>query len=238
MLAARPLLKWAAGKAAKTRPADVGEITLSMLRGESGNQARELENLIIWLRTQPKPDAIFLSNALLIGLARRLKKELDAPIICGLQGEDWFLDQLSETYREKCWHTLAERAAEVDALAAPSHYFAHRMQHRLNLPPGRVRIVPNGIALQGYQSSPRSAPVTPPVLGFFTRMCPEKGLDTLVEAWLLIRRNARVPGLKLRVGGSCGPADQAFVNQLRARIEKAGFLADADSIPTWIGPLN
>ena len=35
------LLQWAAGKAAKTRAADLGELTLSMLRGEAGNQARE-----------------------------------------------------------------------------------------------------------------------------------------------------------------------------------------------------
>src|SRR5213078_1773226 len=42
MLASRGLLKWAAGKAAaKTRAEDLGELTLSMLRGEEGKQARE-----------------------------------------------------------------------------------------------------------------------------------------------------------------------------------------------------
>src|SRR3974390_1235085 len=49
LLASRPLLQWAAGKAAKTRPADLGELTLSMLRGEAGNQAGEIEELIGWL---------------------------------------------------------------------------------------------------------------------------------------------------------------------------------------------
>src|SRR5438093_1689895 len=43
LFASRPLLKWAAGKAAKTRPEELGELTLSMLRGEEGNQARELD---------------------------------------------------------------------------------------------------------------------------------------------------------------------------------------------------
>jgi hypothetical protein len=67
----RSLLKWAAGKAARTRPEDLGDLTLSMLRGEDGRQARELDQLIAWLKTQPRPDVICLSTALLIGLARR-----------------------------------------------------------------------------------------------------------------------------------------------------------------------
>ncbi|MFM7101616.1 MAG: glycosyltransferase family 1 protein, partial [Verrucomicrobiota bacterium] len=44
------LLKWAAGKAAKTRAEDVGELNLSMLRGEEGCQRRDLAELVGWLR--------------------------------------------------------------------------------------------------------------------------------------------------------------------------------------------
>src|SRR5437588_2879280 len=47
VLASRGLLKWAAGKAAaKTRAEDLGALTLSMLGGQEGNQARELDELI------------------------------------------------------------------------------------------------------------------------------------------------------------------------------------------------
>ena len=128
------LLQWAAGKAAKTRAADLGELTLSMLRGEAGNQAREIEELIAWLKTQPKPDVLCLSNALLIGMARRFKAELGAPVACALQGEDSFLDGLPETHRAACWRTLAERAAEVDLFIAPSRYYGNLMRERLGLP--------------------------------------------------------------------------------------------------------
>src|SRR4026207_893304 len=38
LLDSRPLLQWAAGKAAKTRARDLGAVTLSMLRGEEGKQ--------------------------------------------------------------------------------------------------------------------------------------------------------------------------------------------------------
>ncbi|HUR44250.1 MAG TPA: hypothetical protein VMZ27_00145, partial [Candidatus Saccharimonadales bacterium] len=60
VLSSPKLLKWAAGKAAKTKAADVGELTLSMLQGEEGNQARELDEFIAWLKGQPKPDVICL----------------------------------------------------------------------------------------------------------------------------------------------------------------------------------
>src|ERR1700722_5540530 len=63
-LASPTLLQWASGAAAKTRPVDLGQMTISMLRGEDGNQARELEELLDWLRAE-KPDVVSLSNALL-----------------------------------------------------------------------------------------------------------------------------------------------------------------------------
>jgi hypothetical protein len=123
LLASPALLKWAAHRSGNTRPGTLGPLTLSMLRGETGNQAREIEDLISWLITQQKPDAIFLSNALLLGMARRLKAALDRPIVCMLQGEDYFLDSLPEPHRTACWTTLAERAQDADLFIGPSRYF-------------------------------------------------------------------------------------------------------------------
>jgi glycosyltransferase involved in cell wall biosynthesis len=236
LFASRRLLQWAAGKAAKTRAADLGELTLSMLRGEAGNQARELEALITWLKTQPKPDVLCLSNALLIGMARRLKTELRVPVACALQGEDFFLDALPESHRAACWQALAERATEVDLFIAPSRYFGNLMRERLGLPADRVQVVHNGINLDGYQAevqSPKSKVQSAgvPILGFFARMCREKGLDTLVEAYIVLRQRGRVGNLKLRVGGSCGPADGAFVDSLRARLRASGLLGDVEFHP-------
>lgn len=243
LLASPRLLKWAAGRAAKTRAADLGELTLSMLRGEAGNQARELEELIAWLNTQPPPDVLCLSNALLIGMARRLKSELGAPVACALQGEDSFLDALPEPHRAACWQTLAERAAEVDRFIAPSRYFGDLMRERLGLAVERVRVVYNGINLDGYGVGSQEAKADGkwqmaegqgagvPTLGFFARMCPEKGLDTLVEAYIRLRQHGRVENLKLRVGGSCGPADAPFVDSLRERLKASGLLGEAEFHP-------
>src|SRR4051812_12738685 len=122
LLSSRSLLKWAGGKAAKTQPQDLGELTLSMLRGEEGRQARELDELVTWVKQQAKPDIVCLSNALLIGLARRLGAEFNCPVVCMLQGEDTFLDMLPERYSRECWQTLAERSRDVALFGAASHY--------------------------------------------------------------------------------------------------------------------
>ncbi|MDB6111601.1 MAG: hypothetical protein JWR69_3351 [Pedosphaera sp.] len=228
LFASPALLKYAAGRAAKTRAADVGDIALSMIRGEDGHQARELEQLIAFLKTQPKPDIICLSNALLVGLARRLKSELGVPVACVLQGEDTFLDALSEKHREIAWRTLAERAQDVDLFIPPTHYFAKLMGRRLNLPADHIKVIYNGINPEGYQEARNEQP---PTLGYFARMCREKGLDTLVEAFILLKERNRIPHLKLKVGGGCGPSDEPLVNALRERLKAKVFLDDVEFHP-------
>jgi hypothetical protein len=141
LFASPRLLKWAAGRAAKTQAADLGDLTLSMIRGEDGNQARELAELIAFLKTQPRPDVICLSNVLLAGLARRLKSELGATIACVLQGEDTFLDGLPESHRARTWQTLSERGRDIDLFLPPANYFGNLMRERRDFPAERVRVV-------------------------------------------------------------------------------------------------
>ena len=244
LLASPSLLKWAAGRAGRTRAETLGPLTLSMLKGETGNQGRELADLVTWLASQPRPDVIFISNALLLGMVRLLKTELDRPVVCMLQGEDFFLDSLPEPHRQTCWQTMAERAQDADLFVAPSRYFGKLMQTRLNVPAERVKVVYNGISLDGYETAANDRQTgapgatnssqersSPPVLGYFARMCPEKGLDTLVEAFIELRRRGRVTGLKLRVAGSLGPSDKAFVDALCKRLETAGLGAEATFHP-------
>ena len=146
------------------------------------------------------------------------------------------------------------------------------MCKRLQLPKARVRVVFNGINLEGFSPAPPLAirdPSSPlpreretvakpgegaqaralnpqsairnpqseipnppfPTLGYFARMSREKGLEKLVDAFLLLKKRDRVKNLKLRVGGSCGPADQVVVTELRKRLEEAGVAGDVDFVP-------
>ena len=55
-----------AGRMVSNDPKMLGELTLSMLEGESGVLRREFEKLLEWIRAEPLPDIINLPNSLLI----------------------------------------------------------------------------------------------------------------------------------------------------------------------------
>jgi glycosyltransferase involved in cell wall biosynthesis len=223
-LASPGLLHWAARRAAKTRASELGHLTLSMIRGEEGRQAREIDELASYLKQHHQPDIISLSNALLAGMARKLKRELNTSIVCMLQGEDSFLDALPESHRQMTWNALAERCNDIDLFIAPSKYFANLMTQRLNLPPAKVRVVYNGLELDGWR--PAATAPNPPVLGYFARMCKEKGLHLLVDAFISLKKRNKVPQLKLHIGGAMGPTDETFVNDLKLRLQGNGVLGD------------
>ena len=220
------LLHQAGRKAGMTNPAELGEMTLSMIQGEHGHQAKELDKLVAWLVEQ-KPDVVCLSNSLLIGVARRVREELRVPIICSLQGEDAFLDSLPEPYRERCWQLVRERAADVVRFVAPSRYYNALMQERLRLAPEKIAVIYNGMDLDGF--APAGARPEFPTVGFLARMCRDKGLDTLVEAF--IRLAPRVPHARLKIGGTLTDADRAFVTDLTARLEQAGIVNAVKFLP-------
>jgi glycosyltransferase involved in cell wall biosynthesis len=212
------LLRQAGKKAGMTDPRELGEMTLSMIKGEHGYQVKELDKLVRWL-IEEKPDVVCLSNSLLIGLARRVRQELRIPVICSLQGEDAFLDSLPEPYRDRCWQLVQEHCGDVDRFVAPSRYYNTLMRERLQLDADKTAVIYNGIDLDGF--APAAAPPKFPTVGFLARMCREKGLDTLVDAF--IRLASRVPDARLKVGGSQTEADRAFVNDLKGRLEQAGI---------------
>ena len=223
------ILNWAASAVGKTRAEEVGNLTISMLQGEEGNQSRELEELINWLKTQPKPDVISLSNCLLLGLARRLKEAIGVPVVCLLQNEAPYIDSMPDNLREQVWEIMIERAQEVDSFVAPSNFYAEQMRDKLNLQADRVRVIFNGINLEGY-STDRAAP-NPPVIGFFSRMCKDKGLDTLVDAFIKLKADDTIPQLRLKIGGGCGPSDEIFVQRLRDRLHAKALLGEVEFHP-------
>ena len=226
---ARWLLRWASRRTEMTKARDLGEATVSMLRGENGRQVKELERLVAWLSAQDRPDVICLSNILLAGLVRRIKAALGVPVFSMLQDEDGFLDGLPEPYRQDSWQVLAERAAEIDGFLAVSRHYGGLMQRRLSLAPGRVHTVYPGIEPARY--GPAAAPPSPPTIGYLAQMRPAMGLDLLVEAFLAVRARGRVPGVRLRVAGGHTPGDRPFVEAVRERLAAAGAAGDVEFLP-------
>ena len=235
LLSQRALLKMLAGKAAaQTGGPDVAKMTLSMLRGEQGNQAGEIEELITWLRKHGRPEALWLSTALQAGLARRLRAELGVPVIGFLQGEDSFIDGLGAPWSAQVWTLLGERMRDADLWIAPSRYFAELMTNRLGWSAEesarRIRVVPNGVALDGYAKQPSAAPAVP-TIGYLARFVPGKGIGILVEAFIELKKRGRFADARLRCAGSMTDGDAGYVETLKDRLAAAGLTGDVEWLP-------
>lgn len=217
------LLRWAAARSNMTGAAGLGELTLSMLSGEEGRQHAELDKLIAWLGTIERPDVVILSNAMLIGLARRIGTELACPVLCTLQGEAPFLDTLAEPHRSACWATLRERARDLAGFLPVSAYTGDLMTSRLELRPERVHVVWNGIDASGFRPADERQG-GPPTIGYLARMCRDKGLETLFEAFLLVKQ--AVPEARLDAAGVVLGEDRDLVAELTRRADEAGYGGD------------
>jgi glycosyltransferase involved in cell wall biosynthesis len=216
--------------AGMTRGGDTGAITVSMLQGEEGAQNREIDKLVEWIRKGDRPDAIWLSTGLLAGVARRIRSETAVPVFCSLQGEDSFLDGLPEPWRTMAWSEMGRRVGELDGVTAPSRFFAALMEQRTGLSAGSVGIIPNGINTEGFGPAPDKPGV--PSVGYLARFTPGKGLATVVEAFIELRRRGRVPNVRLRCAGTMTAADVPFLEQQKARLAEAGLLSEADFLPS------
>lgn len=227
------LLKWVAKKAGMTKAEELGDMTLSMLLGEKGNQAKEVKRLVDWLELSGKPDLVQFSNALLLGMAHQIKERLKIPLVCILQDEDIWLDAMPEPQRSTLYETIKQRSTEVDAFISVSNYYKQLMCDKLSLPCDRVHVVYNGIRADSYAQS--EIPFNPPVIGFLERQCKEKGLGILAEAFIILKKNNRIPNVKLRIAGGMSPGDEPYVNSVRQKFADAGVSDNVEFLPNLSG---
>jgi len=227
----RWLLKAASTREGSTNAADLGPMTLSMLEGRNGNQRKELDRLIKWLKGQDRPDVVHISNALLLGLVPGIKHALGIPIVCSLQDEEPWVDGMPDAYARLCWEAIARNAAHVDQFVATSAWYAGRMSKRLNIPQDRIAVVPLGIDTNDF--SPADTPPTVPTLGFLSRLSESLGFELLVDAFIALKQDPALKDLRLRATGGCTAADRPFVNSLRHKLHKHGIANAFDFVPDF-----
>jgi len=228
----RRLLAWVGRKAGMTSARELGAATISMLQGEHGRQVKELDRFVDWLRTNgQKPDVVCLSNVLLAGLARRIRERLRVPVVCLLQDEDGFLDGLTAPHVEQAWQIVRERARGIDAFLAVSEYFAKTMRSRLAVQKERVHVARMGVALEEY--TPADGHPREPTIGYLSRMCPNRGLETLVDAFLLLKRDSRLKSAKLRICGGRSAGDGLFLERLTAKLKAAEVHGDVQFLESF-----
>jgi glycosyltransferase involved in cell wall biosynthesis len=220
LLDAPPLLRAVSSRAVSTDPRKLGGLTTSMLRGEVGHQKKEIAKLVAWLQAQPKFDLVVLPNTMLIGLARPLRR-LGLPVACTMQGEDLVLQGLPDADRARSKSLITAQADDVDLFLSVSDYYSGFMADYLGLPRERMRTVPIGIALDDYV--PREPTRTPPFkVGYFARLCPEKGFSMLVEAFHHFRHLDDRPEATIEAAGFLPPNEASFLAEQKRILRRRG----------------
>lgn len=210
-----------AGRAVSNDPRLLGDLTISMLRGEEGVLRKEFDKLRDWTRDEPPPDVINLPNSLLIALAAPLRKTLGKPICCTLQGEECFLNGLVAPYREQAIELIRRQVRDVDQFIAVSEFCAAFMSRFLDIPSSRIAVVPLGINMAGYE--PREGHGDEFRVGYFARVAPEKGLHVLADAYVRFRRRTAPAPARLEAAGHLMRGHEPYLNGVRRTLDKAGL---------------
>ena len=216
-----PFLRMTAKSAGSARAEDMGEMTLSMLKGPEGHQAKELERLIRWLDKSGKPDVVHLSNALLLGLGVEIKRRLEVPVVCSLQDEDTWIEAMNPPYPDLCWTSMTRAAREVDAFISVSQTFGDIMSAKMKIDAARLHVVHVGVDAAEPVPSP-----DPPVVGFLAQMSEGLGLGILADAYLKLKKTEPFRNLRLHISGGSSAGDEPFLEGLKRRFAEQGVSGD------------
>jgi len=231
MFDARWLLGLAARGAGSVRSAGLEEMTLSMLRGKDGNQAKELERLIRWLEGERRPDVVHLSNAFLLGVGSEIKERLHIPIVCSLQDEDDWIRTMESPYPDRCLEVMSHHARNVDAFVAASRVSRDFMQDWMNLDAGRLHVVPVGMDCEAYPRSP--LPRAPAVIGYLARMSESLGLGILTRAFLQLKQIPSCRDVRLHLSGGFTADDRPFFKEMMQDLSAQGVAKDVKVFPRF-----
>lgn len=220
----RPWLLNTAGKlGAQTSPEKLAGLTLDILHGEEGAASKELDRLVAFLRDHVKPDIVSLPNLMFVGMARAFREALGVPVVCEMTGEDIFLDAMKERDREQVRQVIGARAADVSRFVATSDYYARHMAQYLGAPRERIEVVYTGISAEYLHPPAARAAHGPPTVGYLARICSEKGLARLIDAFEILHRMPGMEQVRLKVAGYLGGRDHKWFGALRKRAAAIGL---------------
>lgn len=224
-------LKAASKRSIAVDPDSLSELTISILQGEHGNQRKEVDKFVDWLKSEPPPDVVDMQNSMLIALAKPIKEATGSPVCCTLQGEDLFLKGMREPHRSQALELIHKHASYVDAFIAVSDYYADFMAGYLGIPRNKIHVVPLGINLKDYGlKDDESAPLPRRprdngqfTIGYFARVAPEKGLHILAEAYQTLRKREDFPPARFEVAGYLAPEHKGYLHEIEQEMRDAGL---------------
>jgi glycosyltransferase involved in cell wall biosynthesis len=217
------VLRKLAARQVKVDARELGDLTVDMLAGEQGHLRGEMHRLLDWMADDVRPALVNLTNLLIGACVPDIKRRLGIPVLVTLQGDDLFLEELIEPYRTQAREAMRRIAQEVDGFITFSDYYANFMSDYLQVPRDRFHKVPLGVHWQVLESD--AAPVNhrPPTIGYFARICPEKGFHLAIDAFLDLARRPGMEQVRFHSAGWLSAKDLSFFDEQLRRIDAAGL---------------
>jgi glycosyltransferase involved in cell wall biosynthesis len=228
-----PFLKLAAKLSGTTRTEGLEELTLNMIEGDNAFKPAEVKRLVKYIEASGKPDIIHLSNALILGLARQLKKHMDVKVVCSLLNEDDWIDDMVEPFKSKAWKLIAREAEYVDRFVSPSSYYKDMFIGKTGISGDNIDIVPLGFDPEGYNAEIKGP--HPPALGYFSRVNEHNGFDKIIDAFIIMKDKNTVPDLTLNVCGGFTGDDKLFISSQIQKIRSSGYQKSVKIFPEFQG---
>lgn len=230
LLDAPGLLRWAGRFASKTRAEELGDLTVSMLKGERGYQRKEVLQIADWFAAEGRPDIIVLSNVMLSGMVHEIVQRINVPVLCTLQGDDIYLEALPPAARQQVLTLIRAHAADIQGYLTTSSFYADFMSGYLGISRDRMHVVYPGLNLDGHDGVPNARHTPPFTIGYFARICPEKGLHNLAEAYHILRKQPDMPECRLRIAGWLGDHNKKYLQDILAKLADAGLGAEVEHV--------
>lgn len=243
------VVRWLSKRSSSTNAADLGSLTIDLLRGNQGPQRKEIQELIQYLVHDLRPDVILFSNALLSGIVPELRRQFSGRLYCLLQGDDIFLNALPEPWKSQAMLLVKSNATHFDRVLTHSQYYSQFMQRYLSLPAKKLRTIPLTIehadAPGSHEDSGDNSEVSSMItVGYFARICPEKGAFRFLDAAEAILKTR--DNLRFVMGGFLPelhrPAFEKRLKQVqsvfRDRVHWAGSPADRTGKMRLIGSFD
>jgi glycogen synthase len=182
-------------------------------------------------------DVIHAHDWLVTHTAVTLREHLDLPLVATIHATEagrhqgWLPGEMN-----KCIHSVEYWLGhEACRVIACSEYMRWEVTRLLDLPTGKVDVVPNGVNTGQWQAPPRAVAAARarfasegPLLAYAGRLVYEKGVQDIVAALPELRY--RYPGLRMVIAGD-GPyraelQEEARRRNLHRAVSFAGFLGD------------
>ena len=196
---------------------NLGNLTLSILEGENGNQKRSFNKAFKWIQEEAKPEILNFSNLLIAGLAPKFKSETNLPIVVTLQGDDLFINDFKEDDRNKIIEKLKIIAASVDAFITFSEFYSEKMATLLDIPIEKFHIINLGIDAESF-SEIQVENSESRTIGYFGRIAPEKGFHNAINSFIEINKGNTNEKVSLVAGGWLSEADKDYFNEQLEKI--------------------